>query len=163
MVMKKQQNGVVLLVSLVFLIALTALAAALMQITTTDMKMSGATEDKTSAVQETLGATDEVIFNEVTQTDNNNLFTERLERFGTKDAPTPIEVPVTADDTKAFVSVANPNHLESDCPHSRSGSSVQVFKCNVFNVQVSRDYGRKKHQEVVVQSGVAQQLLNIGN
>ncbi len=64
-VQQKRQQGVVLLVSLIFLIGLTAVASALMQVTTSDMKMSGATEDKTTAVQETLGATDEVIFNEV--------------------------------------------------------------------------------------------------
>ena len=120
------------------------------------MKMSGATEDKTTAVQETLGATDEVIFNEVTQTAGTNSFTDKIETF-------PKNRAVSAQDTVAQLSIANPNNLESDCPHSRSGSSVQVFKCNVLNVQVTRQYGRKKHQEIVVQSGVAQQLLNVGN
>lgn len=153
---QKRQRGVVLLVSLVFLIALTAVASALMQVTTTDMKMSGATDEKTTAVQETLSATDEVIFNEVTQTAGTNAFTDKIESF-------PKEKVVSAADTSAVLSVANPNNLESDCPHSRSGSSVQVFKCNVLSVQVTRKYGRKKHQDVVVQSGVAQQLLNIGN
>lgn len=41
-----KQKGVVLIISLVFLVALTAVAAALMQNTTTDMKMSGASEEK---------------------------------------------------------------------------------------------------------------------
>ena len=45
----KNQQGVVLIVSLVFLVALTAVAAALMQNTTTDMKMAGASEEKVSA------------------------------------------------------------------------------------------------------------------
>lgn len=155
-VQQKRQQGVVLLVSLIFLIGLTAVASALMQVTTSDMKMSGATEDKTTAVQETLGATDEVIFNEVTQTAGTNAFTDKIETF-------PKNRAVSAQDTVAQLSIANSNNLESDCPHSRSGSSVQVFKCNVLNVQVTRQYGRKKHQEIVVQSGVAQQLLNVGN
>ena len=46
------QKGVVLVVSLVFLVALTAVAAALMQNSTIDMKMSGASEEKTVALQE---------------------------------------------------------------------------------------------------------------
>lgn len=61
---KSEQYGVVLVVSLVFLVALTAVAAALMQNSTSDMKMSGATEDKSVALQEVISAVDEVIFNE---------------------------------------------------------------------------------------------------
>ncbi|MFQ3266042.1 MAG: type IV pilus assembly protein PilX, partial [Colwellia sp.] len=43
-VQSNKQRGVVLVVSLIFLIALTAVASALMLNTTTDMKMSGASE-----------------------------------------------------------------------------------------------------------------------
>ena len=60
-----KQRGVVLVVSLVFLVALTAVAAALMQNSTTDMKMSGASEEKVVALQEVVSAVDEVIFNQV--------------------------------------------------------------------------------------------------
>ena len=57
------QQGVVLVVSLVFLIALTAVAAALMQNTTSDMIMSGASQEKVVATQEAVSAIDEIIFN----------------------------------------------------------------------------------------------------
>ena len=56
-----KQRGVVLIVSLVFLIALTAVAGALMQNSTLDMKMSGASEQKVIGVQDAISAVDEVI------------------------------------------------------------------------------------------------------
>ena len=61
----KNQQGVVLIVSLVFLISLTAVVAALMQNTTADVKMSGASEQKMIATQSAVSAIDEVIYNQV--------------------------------------------------------------------------------------------------
>lgn len=60
-----KQKGVVLIVALVFLIALTAVVAALMQNTTTDMKMAGASEEKTVATLEAFSAIDEIMFREI--------------------------------------------------------------------------------------------------
>jgi len=153
------QRGVVLIVSLVFLIALTAVAAALMQNTTSDMKMSGASEEKVTAIQESISAVDEVIFRQVNGA--TNVFTSPLVLF--KD---PIVVTATLTvtnddaDTTAEVSLTNNDfELEADCPHSKSASSTQVFTCNVLKVQVNRNYGRKKTSNVEVNSGIAQQLL----
>ncbi|SEK30138.1 PilX N-terminal [Colwellia chukchiensis] len=156
---KKQQSGVVLIVSLVFLIALTAVAAALMQNTTTDMKMSGASEEKVIATQEAISASDEVIFRQVNGGVGNNAFALPLVRF-------PVVVTGTLSKTNlekntvASIDIANNIlELEADCPHSRSASSTQVFTCNVLRVQVNREYGRKNTNNVVVNTGIAQQLL----
>ena len=153
--MYKAQQGVVLIVSLVFLIALTALAGALMQNTTTDIKMSGASQEKVAATQETISATDEVIYKQVKKTDGNNGFSSPAGVF-------PITVTVADADTTAQITLANANHLEADCPHSSTASSIQVFKCNVLHIQVDRKYGRSMQNKVHVNAGVAQQLLNVG-
>jgi hypothetical protein len=152
---KNKQQGIVLVVSLVFLIALTAVAGALMQNTTTDMKMSGASQEKVTAMQEAISSTDEVIYKQVQQTDGNNGFSSPPGVF-------PITTTVTAGDTTAEITLANANNLEADCPHSSSASSIQVFKCNVLRIQVNRKYGRKKTNNIQVNTGVAQQLLNVG-
>ncbi len=153
----KKQQGVVLIVSLVFLIALTAVAAALMQNTTTDMKMSGASQEKVVATQEAVSAIDEVIHNEVTQVSGTNGFASEIAKFPL--TPTVSRV----INTSAEITLANPYNIEADCPHSRTASSVQVFKCNVLKVQVTRLYGRTNKSTVEVNSGVSQQLLNVGN
>ncbi|GLX77162.1 hypothetical protein tinsulaeT_05020 [Thalassotalea insulae] len=149
-----KQRGVVLVVSLVFLIALTAVAAALMQNTTTDMKMSGATEEEVVATQEALSAADEVIYNQV-EGDTNN-FAQSLVNFPICDGL------LTGTKTSATGCIDIRNNdfeLEADCPHSRSASSAQVFTCNVLRLQVNRTYGRTDSSNVEVNSGIAQQLL----
>ncbi|WP_170246394.1 pilus assembly PilX family protein [Colwellia hornerae] len=155
--LRDKQSGVVLIVSLVFLIALTAVAAALMQNTTIDMKMSGASEEKVVATQEAVSAIDEVIYKEVTQISGTNAFTSEIAKFPLSPAVS------SASNTSATITLANPYNIQADCPHSRAASSVQVFKCNVLKVRVTRLYGRTNKSTIEVNSGVSQQLLNVGN
>jgi Tfp pilus assembly protein PilX len=151
----KKQQGVVLIVALVFLIALTSVAAAIMQNTTTDMKMSGASEDKVIATQEAISSIDEVIYRQVNGGSGNNGFSSAIVKF-----PLTLTETNSGNTTTASVDITNNEfELEADCPHSTSASSTQIFTCNVLRVQVSRHYGRTKTNEIVVNSGVAQQLL----
>lgn len=150
---KTKQAGVVLVVSLVFLVALTAVAAALMQNTTTDMKMSGASERKVVAVQDAMSAVDEII---ITQRTSGFIRPVRGINF-------PLNNPLPATPSTsatADVVVANNNFLlEADCPHSKLASSTGVFTCNVLRVRISRDYGRNGNSNIQVSSGITQQLL----
>ena len=158
----KKQKGVVLVVSLVFLVALTAVAAALMQNTTTDMKMSGASEEKVIASQQAISAVDEIIFNQVTPGATNQ-FAAAVVTFKDGEKTVTGEMPTLWDAVKfdpPELDVTNNEYmLEADCPHSRLASSTQVFTCNVLKVQVNRKYGRHNTSAVNVNSGIAQQLL----
>ena len=158
-----KQKGIVLVVSLVFLVALTAVAAALMQNTTTDMKMSGASEEKVVADQEVVSAVDEFIFKQVTSGTGNNGFAEPIATFkdGAKNIITElIKTNKDGDIDAATLDIANNEfQLEADCPHSRSASSAQVFTCNVLRIQINRKYGRNNTSTVEVNSGIAQHLL----
>lgn len=161
---KHRQRGVVLIVSLVFLVALTAVASALMLNSTTDMKMSGASEQKVVANQETLGAMDELIFRQVRPTAGQvNDFASPIITF--KDNDKNVLADLTQSNThgdvvEATIGLADNTYvLESDCPHSRAASSTQVFTCNVLRVQVRKLYGRKQASTVEINSGIAQQLL----
>jgi len=146
-----QQKGVVLIVALVFLIALTAVASVLMLNTTADMKMSGSSQVKVKATQEAISSIDEVIF---TQMEGGiNSFT--LSQF-------PITVAVSSDDTTATITTLNTNSLVVDCPHTKLASSTAVFKCNVLRIRANKLYGRSNTSNIQVNAGVAQQLLNIG-
>lgn len=157
-----KQQGVVLVVSLVFLVALTAVAAALMQNTTTDMKMSGASEEKVIAVQQAISAVDEIIFNQVSPGKTNE-FAAAIVTFKDGEKKLTAEMP-TLWDSNIFdppeLDVTNNEYmLEAGCPHSKVASSTQVFSCNLLKVQVNRKYGRDKTSTVNVNSGIAQQLL----
>ena len=160
----KKQQGVVLVVSLVFLIALTAVAAALMQNTTTDMKMSGASEEKVIAIQEAISAVDEVIHEQVTGVSANNDFAAPVADYqqnGAKDVIADLtRTNKDGDISAATVNLAsNQFMLAMPCPHAKLASSVQVFTCNILTIQISRTYGRNKTSTVEVNSGIAQNLL----
>lgn len=153
------QRGVVLITSLVFLIALTAIAAALMQNATTDMKMSGASEDKMIATQEAISAIDEVIYRQVNAETGNNIFALPLTNFPIIVTNT-LKITNTANDTTAQITAGVHNlSLPSDCPHSSAASSVQLFTCNILRVQVNRKYGRNHANNIEVNSGIVQQVL----
>ena len=148
-----KQRGVVLIVSLVFLIALTAVAGALMQNSTLDMKMSGASEQKVVAVQDAMSAVDEVI---ITQRGSGFIRPVSGINF-------PINNPLPAiSNTQATADVVVANNsflLEADCPHSKLASSTAVFTCNVLRVRINRTYGRTGNSNIQVNSGITQQLL----
>ncbi len=152
----KHQQGVVLVVSLVFLVALTAVAAALMQNSTTDMKMSGATEEKSVALQEVVSAADEVIFDE--------LFSGNVNRFARPIAGE--NFPITSENlllgttTGSTASIAAANEgTQQSCPHLKVSSSVALFGCNILTVTTSRNYGRNEQNTITANSGIAQQVL----
>ena len=156
----KKQQGVVLIVALVFLIALTGVVAALMQNSTTDMKMSGASEEKVEATQEAISAIDEIIFRQVTGGTGNNDFASALVTFPLTVTDDVIETNQGMGISSATIDVPNNTFtLESDCPHSKAASSAQIFTCNVLRIQVQREYGRKSTSQVEINSGIAQQLL----
>lgn len=162
----KKQQGVVLIVSLVFLVALTAVAAALMQNTTTDIKMSGASEEKVIAVQEAISAVDEIIFNQISSGSTNE-FTSALSTFPdpklSKGKVIGTEMPILYDTEKyepPTLGLANDTYgLKTDCPNAKSASSVQLFSCNVLKIQVKRKYGRHNTSHIEVNAGITQQVL----
>jgi len=147
-----QQQGVVLIVALVFLVALTAVAGALMQATTSDMKMSAASQEQAVATQEAISAIDQVIYKEINSVGTANGFAAPMQTF-------PSDPTVSAVNTTASIVIATPNSLVVDCPHSQHASSVQVFKCNALRIQIVRKYGRTNASTITVTSGVSQQLL----
>lgn len=152
-----KQQGVVLVVALVFLVALTGVAAALMQNTTSDMKMTGASTEKVIATQAAISAIDEVINNQL-NIQPNNLFTRGLNFFA---GYTSAQLLPVATKTGATARTVVINNLleEVPCPRTRVASSVGIIECNILQLQVQRLYGRTNTSTVVVNANIAQQLL----
>jgi len=141
----------------VFVVALTAVAAALMQNSTSDMKMSGASEDRTVAVQEVISAVDEVIFNQTTAL--NSRFSRPVRGEGNF----PVNdqgVLLLGTKTQSIASVdvvINGYNLDKDCPRMKPASTV--YGCSLLRVTVQRAYGRKGLSGIQADSGIAQQLI----
>ena len=158
---RHHQKGVVLIVSLVFLIALTAVAAALMQNSTSDMKMSGASEEKVVATQEAISASDEVIFRQVNGGTGKNKFASPIIKFDKetfRNVTSALTITNTHSNTTANIEANNNEFgLSTNCPRSKNASSFG--NCNVLRVQVVRKYGRKNTNEINVNTGIVQQLL----
>lgn len=157
------QHGVVLVVSLVFLIALTAVAAALMQNTTTDMKMSGASEEKVVADQEVVSAIDEYIFQQVTSGSGNNGFAAPVATFqnGAIDIKAALTITNSSGDISAASLDITSNQFMRDlsCPRSKVPSAEGTISCNLLKIRIRRRYGRNGTSTVEANSGIAQPLL----
>jgi|TARA_B110000091_G_C13820338_1_gene480383 Tfp pilus assembly protein PilX len=149
-----KQQGFVLVVSLVFLIVLTGVASALMLNITSDMKMSGASQEKVIATQEAISSIDEVIL--IQTLSGENLFSSSaLPEQG-------VSVDVTRKSTQAIITNSNVGGLVAECPHSATASSVDMFNCNILKISVTKVYGNNDTSAVVVSAGIAQQLLSVG-
>jgi len=147
----KSQQGFVLIVALVFLIALTAVASALMLNTTTDMKMSGASQEKVIATQEALSAIDEVIL--IQTRGATNLFKNAL--FPVNGVP----VAVTHANAAAVITHTNPMSTTVTCPHVVAPTSM--LHCNMLRVTLTKNYGNNNTSSVTVNAGVSQDILNL--
>lgn len=143
-----KQKGFVLIVSLVFLIALTALASVIMQNSTSDIKVSGANEEKLTAVQEAISATDELIFKQVKKIDGRNNFSHKPGAYSQ-------DVAINDVDTTGTI-----NFASESCSPSFAPSSEETLTCNQLNVQVIKSYGKQNNQRVIVNSGIFQLIPN---
>ncbi|WP_076420185.1 PilX N-terminal domain-containing pilus assembly protein [Colwellia sp. UCD-KL20] len=145
---KFNQSGVVLIVSLVFLVALTAVAAALMQNTTTDVKMAGASQVKSIVTQETISEMDRIIFNEQRRVNGPNIFVEL-------NSPTPI---LSVTKPSITTAIASPDNVLSLTPCPRVKPASSDAQCRMSNVVVSRTYGKNNNHVIQVNAGIAQEL-----
>jgi hypothetical protein len=162
-----RQQGVVLVVSLVFLVALTAVAAALMQNTTTDMKMSGASNEKVVAMQAAISAVDETIDNQVNVLPTN-VFTQGILTFtniaGNTEYTSAELLGATNTNAIASARVIGNDFLEElPCPRSESGSSVGTIECNFLQLRIQRAYGRDNTSNLNVDASIVQPLIATNN
>lgn len=161
-----RQQGVVLIVSLVFLIALTAVAAALMQNTTTDIKMAGASQEKSIVTQETISETERVIFNQYRKEAGPSMFSQTITAPVALAVNQPDGAPLMPGGGDAVTGVAsNVNQFSfvASCPRALLGTSSSEVDCTYTRIQVTRMYGRDFNHSIQVNSSVAQELKGSGN
>lgn len=152
MELRNKQKGIVLIVSLIFLISLTAVASALMLNTTTDIKMSGASEEKLVAVQEAISAVDETISDQIMS--GNNLFET--------DSLAPLVVGSITSVAVTDTTITNRNNITQSvtCPHARLASGGSIG-CKMRIITVNNNYGRNDTSNVAVEAGILQEVIKV--
>lgn len=151
-----KNNGIVLVVSLVFLVALTTIASTLMHNAAIDIKIANANQEKMLAVEKAISAIDEVIVLPINQASSANYFTHDKDAY-------PYQINHHDVNTQASISLMNSQSYHVNCAHSTLPSSINTIHCHHFVVEVNYQYGRYHHQSIIVRAGVSQQVFNEGN
>lgn len=159
---RHKQKGVVLIVTLVFLVALTGVAGALMQSTTSDMKMTSASNEKVIATQAAISGIDEIVDNQINQRDVN-LFAGSLQELVAASSAEllPADSKIGAEASAAMIN--NPTFEEKKCLRGErgNGNDEDTRTCNIFELRVTRAYGRNDTSTVSVNALISQELTVI--
>tara|TARA_B110000881_G_scaffold187434_1_gene176772 strand:+ start:131 stop:637 length:507 start_codon:yes stop_codon:yes gene_type:complete len=156
---QEKQQGVVLIVALIFLVALSSLAATLMQNTTTDIKMSAASEAKVVAQQKALSVVERIIYYQ-RKVGKINIFSQPLTSEFFPNIKQEQLLAITDKNVTAQVDIAQGmSTLTVDCPHQYLASSVQLINCQVLTLKINQQYGRNHKNTIEVNAGIIQQLL----
>lgn len=145
-----RQEGFVLLMSLVMVVAITAIAVSLMSTSSMDMKMATAAEDREMATHVARGGNDELYYNAVNRTINSQNY------FAAFSSSTTSAQYQSTHGAVSRVSWASSVQVETDCP--RSKDPTEGLMCIYLQATTAKTYGPNNAHQVNVVSGVAQQV-----
>ena len=147
---RRKQGGFVLMVSLVMVVAITAIAVALMSSSSMDVKMAVASEDREMATHHARGGNDQLYYDAVNRTVNEQNY------FAAFSVSQESAQYVSVHGAVSTVSWASENHVETDCP--RSKAPTEGLRCNYLQATTTKTFGPANVNQVNVVSGVAQQV-----
>ncbi len=148
-----KQNGIVLIISLTFLIILTTLASRLMSNTIIDIKIVRATQEKSHAIEEAINIIDEIIAQQSIASNENRYFRQSKNNY-------PFSINTNNPNIQVNVSLASSQSYNVNCPHATFPSSIKNIKCHHFLIKVNSQYGRYNHQNIIVKAGLLQQVFD---
>jgi type IV pilus assembly protein PilX len=148
--MRSNQQGFVLMVALVMVVAITGIAVSLISSSSMDMKMATAAEDREMATHKARGGNDQLYYNAVNRTVNEQNY---FAAFSTTQPATEFQSTHGAVST---VSWASSVQIETDCP--RSKDPTEGLMCVYLQATTVKTFGPNDNNQVNVVSGVAQQV-----
>ena len=152
MFIQRNQSGMVLVVAMIMLIAITGVAVALMVSAGVDNKMMASAQEAELAMNEARGGHDEAYSREINQVGGGqNQFTLRI--LPGQSLPARETQPNTAGNISLYSVIPEP----TTCPAAYAASSST--KCNYQRVTTTTNYG-EVGQNIRITSVVSQQLLN---
>ncbi|MBB1415813.1 MULTISPECIES: pilus assembly PilX family protein [Pseudoalteromonas] len=148
-----KQQGVVLIIALIMVVAVTGIAVTLMSSSSVDMKITNAAFEREEAENALMGDVQQVIATEATQGGTSHfLYTQAQIPGGT------IELP-KIDDTTNIMSNLNNGVLDLPCP--RKFNFTAGISCNMVQVNSTITYGSKSKHTITVTSGIAQEMASL--
>lgn len=150
-----KQQGVVLIVALIMVVAVTGIAVTLMSSSSIDIKITNAAQEREAAENELIGTVQEVISNETSLNSNSRFFNHRV------NVPdTGLDLGIVNNTTNTMFN-RNAGPLALKCP--RRFDSSEIYKCNMLEINSTVQYGTKSTHSLTIRSGVAQQMLDINS
>lgn len=149
----QRQKGVVLIVALIMVVAVTGIAVSLMSSSSIDIKVTNAVQEREMAENELIGTVQKVIAREAAKGSASSFLLD-------KD-----EVPKTGENLGDLDGVTNTltnlNNGELDLPCPRRFSFTAGMSCNMLQVDSTITYGSKSKHTITITSGIAQEMVSL--
>ncbi|AZZ97636.1 hypothetical protein [Pseudoalteromonas sp. R3] len=163
MVMAHKQQGMVLIVSMVLIVAVMSVAVTLMSSSTIDIKVTNAAQEREAAEALLMGEVQRIISQEKVLF-NESVFHARNGQFE-NDAGEMVGRVIRNDEEIELESLQanlNSGQLLLECP--RVFNFTAGLSCVITEVESTVQYGDQAQHQVTVVIGVAQEALsNLGN
>ncbi|NMM41640.1 pilus assembly PilX family protein [Pseudoalteromonas arctica] len=158
-----KQQGVVLIVALIMVVAVTGIAVTLMSSSTIDIKITNAAQEREVAENELIGEVQKVIVTEAAKGAASSFFLTPNE---TKTDDTSVitinekNISLPGSEMKSIMINMNNGRLELNCP--RTYSYTAGVSCNMVQVSTTIEYGLKSKHSLTIVTGIAQEMASIG-
>ncbi|WP_440053609.1 pilus assembly protein PilX [Pseudoalteromonas sp. T1lg65] len=147
-----KQQGVVLVMALVMVVAIMAIAASLMSSSTLDIKMTHAVMEREEAENLLYGEMQKLIQQQQALAEESVFLKKRDE------LPAGGEVVQTPGGIRAVVTNLNRGEMELYCP--RQYAFTHGVICNMSEVEATVTYGSDNQHSVTIVMGVGQELVS---
>lgn len=148
-----KQQGVVLIVALIMVVAVTGIAVTLMSSSSIDIKITNAAQEREVADNLLIGTVQQVIANEASKGGASRFLYSR------------VQVPEKGidlgdvGDTSNTMTNLNNGALDLPCP--RRFNFTAGVSCNMVQVDTTITYGSKSKHTLTIVSGVAQEMASL--
>ena len=149
----KKQQGVVLIVALIMVVAVTGIAVTLMSSSSIDIKITNAAQERETAENELIGTVQQVIANEAAAGGNS--------AFLMKAAEIPDGGFAMGEVGGATNTMTNLNNGVLDLPCPRKFNFTAGISCNMVQVDTTITYGSKSKHTLTITTGVAQEMASL--
>ncbi|MDN3377000.1 MULTISPECIES: pilus assembly protein PilX [unclassified Pseudoalteromonas] len=148
-----KQQGVVLIVALIMVVAVTGIAVTLMSSSSVDMKITNAAFEREEAENALMGNVQQVIADEATKGGTSYFLYTRAQ------IPNGSIALDKVGDTVNSMSNLNNGALDLPCP--RKFSFTAGISCNMVQVDSTITYGSKSKHTITITTGIAQEMASL--
>lgn len=148
-----KQQGVVLIVALIMVVAVTGIAVTLMSSSSIDIKITNAAQEREVADNLLIGTVQQVIADEASKGGNSRFLYSRV-----RVPEVGIDLGDIGDTSNTMTNLNN-GALDLPCP--RRFNFTAGVSCNMVQVDTTITYGSKSKHTLTIVSGVAQEMASL--